>query len=671
MLTPASRVTIRSMVTQTPKPLLVLPARAGAWFWRLPLLAIILLIAVITFFTWFGLKQEREERHAALISDTLWMEQNMRYQFETVENQLAQIANEFGIGGDLHSDRAQDKVRDMLQGNSGLGAMLWLDSEGTMLSTMPASAAPVQLSTDHPICVLRARTLNRPSYTRPYRLADGTYAIEVVLPVFGANDFNGYAVGIFSLPRLISMHVPWWFAERYRLSFTDSLGQELASTTNAANLDDAHAFGVTFDRMGGLGIRVNAYRANTRVMPVVVVLVLIAFTLVIVWCLWMLRNRVLRLQETETALRSEHAFRLAMENSTLIGLFARDLQGHITYANAAFCRMVGWSEEELHGQQTPLPFLVPDESSLAGGASNLTDVANATAVEMRFRHNNGNSFDVLVYEAPLIDAHSHHAGWVCSVLDITERKRAEALARDQQEQLEATARLVTMGEMASTLAHELNQPLSAITSYSAGCLNALKAGRYDEQQFTDILGKINHQGQRAGSIIRRIYNFVRRSESRSERMDINAAIQEATGLLETEVARRKVQLQTVLAPELPPIMGDRVMIEQVLVNLLRNGMDAMKNIPAEQRVLRIVSEQAGDAICLSVTDNGTGIPPDIADRLFDSFFTTKPDGMGMGLKICRSVAEQHNGRLWFETEASGGTSFHLLLPIGETDKTTD
>jgi len=228
-----------------------------------------------------------------------------------------------------------------------------------------------------------------------------------------------------------------------------------------------------------------------------------------------------------------------------------------------------------------------------------------------------------------------------------------------------------MGEMASTLAHELNQPLSAITSYSAGCLNALKAGRYDEQQFTDILGKINHQGQRAGSIIRRIYNFVRRSESRSERMDINAAIQEATGLLETEVTRRKVQLQTVLAPELPPIMGDRVMIEQVLVNLLRNGMDAMKNIPAEHRVLRIVSEQAGDAICLSVTDNGTGIPPDIADRLFDSFFTTKPDGMGMGLKICRSVAEQHNGRLWFETEASGGTSFHLLLPIGETGKATD
>lgn len=654
------------MLTHESKPLLALFPRSGAWFWRLPILAITLLIAVVTFFTWFGLKQEREERHAALISDTLWMEQNIRYQFETVENQLSQIANEFGIGEDLHSDRAQDKVRDLLQGNSGLAAILWLDSEGTMLSTMPASAAPVQLSTDHSVCVLRARTLNRPAYSRPYRLSDGTHAIEVVLPVFGANDFNGYAVGIFSLPRLISMHVPWWFAERYRLSFTDSQGAEVASTTNAALLDDTDAFGVTFDRMGGLGIRVNAYRANTRVMPVIMVAVLVGFTLVIIWCLWMLRNRVLRLQSTETALRSEHAFRLAMENSTLIGLLARDLQGRITYVNAAFCRMVGWTEEELAGHVEPLPFLIQGQSALSGKLSTLTDAENSPATEMQFRHRDGTDFDVLVYEAPLFDDSNHHAGWMCSILDITERKHAEALARDQQEQLEATARLVTMGEMASTLAHELNQPLTAITSYSAGCLNALKAGRYDEQQFIEILGKINHQGQRAGSIIRRIYGFVRRSESRSGRMDINAAILEATALLETEISRRHVQLQASLENDLPSIMGDRVMIEQVIVNLLRNGMDAMKEVGEDRRILGITSKRHEDTIRIEVQDNGSGIPPDIADKLFDSFFTTKPEGMGMGLKICRSVAEQHNGRLWFETSGAG-TTFFLLLPLGTTD----
>ncbi|MBS1208623.1 MAG: dctS [Proteobacteria bacterium] len=647
-------------------PLLALFPRTGVWFWRLPLLAITALIAIISFFVWFGLSQEHDERRAALVSDTLWMEQNLRYQFESTENQLSQIGNEFGGGGELHSERAQDKVRELLQGSSGLVAILWLNSEGVMLSTLPASAAPVQLADDHPIGVLRARTLNRPTYTHSFQLPDRTYAIELVMPIFGANDFNGYAVGIFSLPRIISTHVPWWFAERYRLSFTDSAGQEIASTTQANPLNETQAFGVTFDRMNGLGIRVNAYRATTRVMPAIVVVVLVAFTLVIAWSLWMLRNRVLRLQDTETALRSEHAFRLAMENSTLIGLRARDRQGRITYVNAAFCRMVGWSSEELIGQRPPMPFWPADEPEPITPEAEGSEAGHAapSAVEMRFQHRNGEIFDVLIYEAPLIDADGHHAGWMGSVLDITERKRAEALARDQQEQLEATARLVTMGEMASTLAHELNQPLSAITSYSAGCLNALKAGRYDEKQFTDVLGKINHQGQRAGRIIHRIYGFVRRSESRRERMDVNAAILEATGLLETESLRRKVRLQIEMGMDLPEIMGDRVMIEQVVVNLLRNGMDAMKHTPETERVLHVSSEALADGVRIAVRDHGAGISPDIADRLFDSFFTTKPEGMGMGLKICRSIAEQHNGRLWFEADANGGTTFYLQLPVG-------
>ncbi|MDP5241011.1 PAS domain S-box protein [Uliginosibacterium sp. 31-16] len=653
------------MAERIPHPLISLFPRTGVWFWRLPLLAITALIAIVSFFVWFGLSQERDERRAALVSDSLWMEQNLRYQFESTENQLAQIGNEFGGGGELHSEQAQDKVRALLQGNSGLSALLWLNSEGTMLSTLPASAAPVKLAEDHPIGVLRARTLNRPAYTHPFLQPDGTYAIEVVMPVFGANDFNGYAVGVFSLPRVISSHVPWWFAERYRLSFTDAGGLEIASTTQAGALNDAQAFGVTFERMGGLGIRVNAYRATTRVMPAIVVMVLVGFTLIITWSLWMLRNRVLRLQDTETALRSEHAFRLAMENSTLIGLRARDLQGRITYVNAAFCRMVGWNSDELIGLRPPMPFWPDGESEPA--RTDRDGLTNTPAVEMRYQRKSGEIFDVLIYEAPLIDADGRHAGWMGSVLDITERKRAEALARDQQEQLEATARLVTMGEMASTLAHELNQPLSAITSYSAGCLNALKAGRYDEKQFTDVLGKINHQGQRAGRIIHRIYGFVRRSESRRERMDVNAAVLEATGLLETETLRRKVRLQIELGMDLPAIMGDRTMIEQVMVNLLRNGMDAMKHTPESQRVLRVTSEAHGDGVRLSVNDHGAGISPEIAGRLFDSFFTTKPEGMGMGLKICRSIAEQHNGRLWFEPGPHGGTTFYLQLPVGEEE----
>lgn len=644
-------------------------SRAGIWFWRLPALAIASLVAVISLFLWFGLRQEHEERRAALVSDTLWMEQNLRYHFETTVDQLARIGNEFGVGGELHSEAAQDKVRELLQGDSGLFAILWLNSDGQMLSTLPASAAPVQTSREHPVAIGRARTLNRPAYARPYKQDDGLWMLEVVLPVFGANDFNGYAVGIFSLSRVLEKHVPWWFAERYRITFSDDFDNELATTTRAESPGDHQSFGVSFDQMGGLGIRVESYRATTRLMPSIVVGVLLAFTLILTWSLWTLRNRMLRLQETESALRREHAFRLALERSTLVGMRARNLAGRLTHANSAFCRMVGWSADELVGRAEPMPFWPQGEeeprlpvADLASGA-----MPSPHTYEARFLHRNGRLLDLMIYEAPLIDANGAHTGWVGSMLDITERKRAEALARDQQEQLESTARLVTMGEMASTLAHELNQPLSAIASYSAGCLNALKAGRYDERQFTDILGKINHQAQRAGKIIHRIYGFVRRSESRREKMDVNAAVLEATGLLEAESLRRKVRLQIELAMDLPAVYGDRVMIEQVMVNLIRNGMDAMRETPEGQRVLSVRSRNLQDGVRIAVEDRGSGIPPDIADRLFDSFFTTKPEGMGMGLKICRSIAEQHNGRLWFESAAEGGTCFFLQLPTGKPD----
>ena len=642
--------------------------RTSLWFWRLPALAITALVAVISLSLWFGLKQEHDERRAALVSDTLWMEQNLRYHFESTVDQLARIGNEFGVGGELHSEAAQDKVRELLQGDSGLFAILWLNSDGQMLSTLPASAVPVQLSREHPVAIGRARTLNRPAYAHPYKQDDGSWMLEVVLPVFGANDFNGYAVGIFSLSRVLEKHVPWWFAERYQITFSDDFDNELASTTKAEALNESLSFGVSFDQMGGLGIRVEAYRATTRVMPSIVVGVLLAFTLILTWSLWTLRNRMLRLQETESALRREHAFRLAMEKSTLTGMRVRNLTGRITHVNAAFCRMVGWSADELIGLAEPMPFWLPglEDPCLPAPANNAA-TPNAQTYEARFVHRDGSQIDLLIYEAPLIDASGVHTGWMGSMLDITERKRAEALARDQQEQLESTARLVTMGEMASTLAHELNQPLSAIASYSAGCLNALKAGRYDEKQFTDILGKINHQAQRAGKIIHRIYGFVRRSESRREKMDVNAAILEATGLLEAESLRRKVRMQIELAMDLAPVYGDRVMIEQVMVNLLRNGMDAMRDTPESERVLYVRSMNTQDAVRLVVQDQGSGIPEEIADRLFDSFFTTKPEGMGMGLKICRSIAEQHNGRLWFEPAAEGGTCFYLQLPSGKPD----
>ncbi|MBS0555358.1 MAG: GHKL domain-containing protein, partial [Proteobacteria bacterium] len=271
--------------------------------------------------------------------------------------------------------------------------------------------------------------------------------------------------------------------------------------------------------------------------------------------------------------------------------------------------------------------------------------------------------DVLVFEAPLIDAQGRHTGWMGSVLDITERKRARELARQQQERLQATSRLVTMGEMASTLAHELNQPLAAIATYNSGCINRLKTAEADRDELVEIHEKIGRQARRAGEIIRRVHDFVRRAEPKREPLDLNVVIRDAVGLLEADMRKRGMQVVTELAPDLPAVEADAVMIEQVVVNLVRNGMDAMQAAAAERPIIRIGTRSDGKHVTIRVADRGPGIAPETAERLFQPFYTTKAEGMGMGLNICRSIAELHHGRLSFEPNPEGGTIFILTLPV--------
>jgi two-component system sensor histidine kinase DctS len=312
-----------------------------------------------------------------------------------------------------------------------------------------------------------------------------------------------------------------------------------------------------------------------------------------------------------------------------------------------------------------MPYWVPEdmERNLAAQQKVLAGMAPPEGYEVRFRRRNGEILDVLAYEAPLIDANGRQTGWMGSVLDITERKRAEELARQQQEKLQFTARLVTMGEMASTLAHEINQPLSAIASYTAGCLNRLEASDLSREELREALSKLASQAQRAGRIIRRVYDFVRRSAPQRAPCDINTAIEESIGLMEADARKRGVRIVTELAEGLPQLSADRVMLEQVLLNLMRNGIDAMGESAARERQLTVATARGEDAVLVSVADRGAGITAEAAQHLFEPFFSTKPEGMGMGLNICRSIVEFHQGRLWVEPNPAGGTVFRFTLPL--------
>lgn len=626
------------------------PVAAPGWYWVLPRVALVLFLAAIAALVWLLHSADREEQRAAMISDVLWMEQDLRFHLDRNVELIAQLGQEA-------ADRRFDveafelRARSLVANGQGLLKLERL----TAIDPADADlAAPARL----------ADQLGRAVYL-PHRTAqDGDVQFDVLVPL-GAG--LGWMRGRYSITQMLTRSVPWWFAERYKLDVIDLTERVLATKSKVASENDDLNYSLAFDPPGhGLHLRVTAYHGDTRLLPALLVITIVGLAMTMLWSLWALRRHLNRRLAAEHALREEHAFRTAMENSLIIGLRARDLQGRITHVNPAFCRMVGWSADELMAMQPPMPYWAPEQAEhirevhdgiLAGSAG------NREAIELKFMRRSGERFDVLISEAPLVDADGKHVGWMSSVLDVTERKQAEELYRQQQEQLQFTGRLITMGEMASTLAHELNQPLSAISSYSTACLNMIAAGTGKLSDFTEPLSKMNTQARRAGTIIRRVHEFVRRSEPQRVRCALNDIVEDAVALIEADARKRNIQIATSLSGRMPDVQADRVMIEQVLLNLIRNGMDAMAGSTASRRRLTIETSSDAEGVQVAVRDNGAGIADDIAERLFAPFFTTKPDGMGMGLNICRSIAEQHHGRLWFEAADGGGTIFILKLPV--------
>ena len=393
-------------------------------------------------------------------------------------------------------------------------------------------------------------------------------------------------------------------------------------------------------------------------------LTILALAAAVFWTLWALRRHVQRRLVTEQALREEHAFRKAMEDSLVTGMSAVDLDGRIVYVNPAFCKMVGYGERELIGQAVPPPYWPVEDRERIEVALRRGRVPGAPRVgmEFEFERRGRERFEVLVYEAPLVDAAGRQTGWMGLVLDITERKRARERLRQQQERLAATARLVAMGEMASAMAHELNQPLSAISSYATGCLNVLEAGA-TPNLLKDALTKTSQQAQRAGRIIRRMYALARKSEPSRTTVHINAVVTEVMSLADAEAHKQRVRLAAQLATDDPDLVADPILLQQVLLNLVRNGMDAMADTPLDLREIVITTHREGGMVTVSVGDHGCGLSPEVQANLFEPFFTTKPDGLGMGLNVCRSILEAHRGRVWAEPRSGGGTVFSFALPV--------
>ncbi|QHE78170.1 two-component system sensor histidine kinase NtrB [Hydrogenophaga sp. PBL-H3] len=541
------------------------------------------------------------------------------------------------------------------------------------------AVADVKLACDN------AQRLSGPAYSSSYfwpmRDGLGMELMEMCLPVVRSGVPNGFLVATYSLPGMLSEFTKRDELRSRGLSFNDADGTRLALHRMVPGTRRTLSANAVLELPGHtLILQLQSPRLVGGLFPNVLTAVVSALSLALLAVLALLARDTRLRQRAELEVGDALAFRKAMEDSLVTGLRARDMTGRITYVNPAFCDMVGLSAEQLVGTGLPAPWWPPelvDEYQ----QRQLVRLAGQTlpreGYESVFQRSDGKRFPVLIIEAPLIDAQGKQTGFMSAILDLTEQRRVEDLNRTSQERLQATARLATVGEMASLLSHELNQPLAAISSYASGAINLLDqpAGALPQADLSQAMRRISEQAERAGRVIKSVTDFVRRREQVREAVSPRTLIDAIQPLLVLQAKKQGIQLQIDIAPACPPVLCDRTMVEQVLLNLARNGMQAMPTgDPALSTGLRLLKinvfrtrlhsggEQQKAWVTFEVSDHGLGLSSEVQEKLFTPFFTTRAEGMGLGLSLCRTVIEQHGGALTYETNQPRGTVFRFTLP---------
>jgi PAS domain S-box-containing protein len=792
-----------------------------------PLAAVLMfLAAIVAAFAYLRL-EEIEREQEAVKRDVEYTQQRLRLRLLERQEQLMRIAREVA-NRELDADDFRARAESMLNQHPELQSLSWIDERRRIKASYgTASLATSQIRATG--STLKAgetesnfsltRELEQPLYFQRLAATDAPAVLQLHIPLIDRARFAGILLAEYSVDGLFRYGVPNEVSARYAVSFLDANGALLAGTriparSRASNwapwANPANAYEVPVSPVGnGLLIRGQAYRTSLGVIGsglfwlVTVLSAMTAWMLIANW-----RHNRRRLQ-TQQALITETAFRRAMENSMLTGMRALDLHGRITYVNAAFCLMTGWSESDLVGRIGPFPYWPEEDAVLLATRleEELAGKAHPGGIQMRVKRQNGTIFDARMYVSPLIDAVGKQTGWMSSMTDITEpnrvreqltesherfttvlealdasisvvplgsgellfanklyrrwfgnlaeghlqlaaeagvpvahpsedssdnvdalaglptnaladaeaesaeiylealgqwlevrtrylswvdgrlaqmviatditaRRLAEEQSAAQTERAQTASRLITMGEMASSVAHELNQPLTAINNYCTGMISRIKEKKISEEDLLGALEKTAKQAHRAGQIIQRIRSFVKRSEPNRTLSDVAGMVNEAVELAEIELRRHNVRLTRYAAAKMPALLVDPILIEQVLLNLLKNAAESidLAQRPTEQRSvnLRVAPKRVDDkpVIEFTVVDTGQGLAPEVMARLYEAFYSTKADGMGIGLSLCRSIVESHQGRMKADNIYNGaqvtGCCFSFWIPVAES-----
>jgi len=645
-----------------------------------------------------------------LVAQSLLVALTLSYEAARSQEQVDQVAAEVAarakqlagrelqslqalLWADVHDARWYSEAAELLRFNRPVLRIEYRDArrqvqtavESPFVTPLFAQLSRDQMQLETELACAAALRQGTPLFSRSYFVplagGEGLEVVDLCLPQLRAGQPQAYVVATLGLRQLLDEATTSEHARHHELSFVEGDGTRLARVglTRGAGYYQAER---VVDLAGlSLQLRVDSAAGQPKLIPNLATALVLGLSLALFAVVLLLARDVRRRAFAEHALAESLAFRQAMENSLITGLRARDMAGIITYVNPAFCAIVGFPAEALLGQSVP-PYWPPEfveeyqRRHRDRSARMEAGLDPRQGFETVFMRRSGERFPVLIFEAPLLNAEGQQTGWMSAVLDVSAQRRVEELSRQQQDRLQATARLATVGEMASLLSHELNQPLSAISSYATASLNLLTHEAADPQtpdMVRQAVTRIAEQAARAGRVIKSVHDFVRRREQAREPIAVDELIDAVLPLVSLQARKSGTRIELDLPHPAPRVRCDRTMVEQVLLNLTRNGIQAMDGptAPAERVLTLRVRQLQQRWVSIAVSDRGPGIAPAIAKQLFTPFFTTRSEGMGLGLSLCRTVIEQHGGAMDFETRteaAAGlptGTEFRFTLPSAE------
>jgi PAS domain S-box-containing protein len=372
---------------------------------------------------------------------------------------------------------------------------------------------------------------------------------------------------------------------------------------------------------------------------------------------------LLCVQEVEAALREGEARYRSLFEHSVDAILLTSTDGRILMANPAACRLFGWTADELAHMR---------EEALADHTDSKTTVAWAARVrtgqfqgEVTYLRRDGSLFVGETSAATFGEQNGEQKTTVI-IRDVTERKRAEAAIHEAKAELARTTRALTVGELAVSMSHELNQPLGAIVNNGAACLRLLDEAVGVPAEAREALSEIIEDAQRASAIVARVRKLSNQSSCERICVRLQDIVDQTIAQAQPDLAERRITFRTELSEDLPSVVGDRVQLQQVLLNLVTNAIDSMDGVEERRRIVKITGrpDELGDdpVVLITVQDLGCGFKAEESERLFEPFYTTKTGRMGMGLRISRSIAETHGGRLWAQANANAGATFFLALP---------